>query len=364
MSIESSPNERELLAEVVREVRLRVPEGWDVVSVLEPATRGPDALLTIRAPDGAAARFIVEAKANLDPRNALYALDQVRAYRDWLGTDEADPGPGFLLVAPFISQRAQDVIAEAGASYADATGNLRLRFDRPAMFIQSHGADVNPWRQDRERKTKTLRGVPAARVVRALSDWRPPVKASDLAARAGTSIGATYRVLDLLDREALIARRGKGEVLEVEWPGLLRRWSQDYDFVARNRTSTLIAARGLSDVLEQLRSTANLRYAVTGSIAAARYAPYAEARLGAIYVDDVEEAATQLGLRPTKTGANLVLAEPFDDVVYQRALLQDGIAYTAPSQTVVDLLTGPGRNPAEGEELIRWMEDNERAWRV
>jgi hypothetical protein len=115
--------------------------------------------------------------------------------------------------------------------------------------------------------------------------------------------------------------------------------------------------------LEQLRATTGLRYAVTGSLAAARYAPYAESRLGAVYVDDIEASASQLGLRPAETGANLVLAEPFDDVVYQRASLQDGVWYGALPQVAVDLLTGPGRNPAEGEELIRWMEENEGAWR-
>jgi hypothetical protein len=232
------------------------------------------------------------------------------------------------------------------------------------MFIESRGARSSPWRVSGVRETKTLRGVPAARIVRALCDWRPPVKASDLALRAGTSVGATYRILDLLDSEALISRRGKGEVVDVEWPDLLRRWSRDYDFASRNRTTTFIAPRGLPDVLGRLRLSPDARYAITGSLAAERYAPYAEARLGAIYVDNIDAAAMQLNIRETQTGANLVLAEPFDDVVYQRAVLEDGIAYTAPSQTVADLLTGPGRNPAEGEELIRWMQANERAWRV
>ena len=34
-----------------------------------------------------------------------------------------------------------------------------------------------------------------------------------------------------------------------------------------------------------------------------------------------------------------------------------------PSQTVVDLLTGPGRYPAEAEALLEWMERNLDAWR-
>lgn len=360
----SIPTERDLVRRVVDNVEMRLPDGWEVSSVLDPAAgRGPDAVLMITAPDGGTARFLVEAKSQLDPRNALYALDQLRSFDDWLPRGESEADRGYLVISPYISRRAQELLADAGASYADSTGNLRLLFSSPAVFIETRGAESNPWRDDRQRETKTLRGVPAARVVRALADWRPPVKAPELARLAKTSVGATYRVLDLLDREALISRRGKGDVFEVDWPGLLRRWSEDYDFVDRNNVRTFIAPRGLADVLERLRSS-NLRYVVTGSLAAAEYRPYAEARLGAIYVDDLDEAAAVLGVRSTTSGANVVLAEPFDDVVYERASLRDGVWYAAPSQTVADLLTSPGRNPAEGDELVRWMEENEYAWRV
>jgi hypothetical protein len=36
----------------------------------------------------------------------------------------------------------------------------------------------------------------------------------------------------------------------------------------------------------------------------------------------------------------------------------------SPSQVAVDLLTGPGREPSEGEELLLWMKGNEAAWRT
>jgi hypothetical protein len=49
---------------------------------------------------------------------------------------------------------------------------------------------------------------------------------------------------------------------------------------------------------------------------------------------------------------------PFD-----RGIEADGLRYAAPSQVAVDLLTGPGRSPSEGEALLDWMGDNERQWR-
>ncbi len=104
-------------------------------------------------------------------------------------------------------------------------------------------------------------------------------------------------------------------------------------------------------------------YAVTGSLAAAQVAPIAAPRLASVYVAEIERAATELRLWPAETGANVILAEPFERVVFERTWGQDGVTYAALSQVTVDLLTGPGRSPAEGEELIRWMAEHEDVWR-
>ena len=90
----------------------------------------------------------------------------------------------------------------------------------------------------------------------------------------------------------------------------------------------------------------------------------APAGAAALYVDDADEAADRLGLRGADAGANVVLLEPFDPVVFDRTATRDGLCCVAPSQLAVDLLTGPGREPPQGEELLRWMQDNEDAWRA
>ena len=47
-----------------------------------------------------------------------------------------------------------------------------------------------------------------------------------------------------------------------------------------------------------------------------------------------------------------------------RTWQRDGLTYAAPAQVAADLLTSPGRGPAEGEALIEWMAQNEGAWRA
>jgi hypothetical protein len=102
---------------------------------------------------------------------------------------------------------------------------------------------------------------------------------------------------------------------------------------------------------------------LTGSLAAHRLAPHAPARLAMIYVDNPEQAAEQLKLRSVDSGANVLLATGDYDVVFDRKVEDDGLNYAAPSQTAVDLLTGPGRTPAEAQALLDWMEKHESVWR-
>ena len=74
-------------------------------------------------------------------------------------------------------------------------------------------------------------------------------------------------------------------------------------------------------------------------------------------------SSVKVGLREVETGANVLVAKSAYDVVYERTSVVDGVFMVAPSQAAVDLMTGPGRNPAEAEELLAWMEANAGEWR-
>ncbi|MCB9656896.1 MAG: hypothetical protein H6726_04530 [Sandaracinaceae bacterium] len=155
---------------------------------------------------------------------------------------------------------------------------------------------------------------------------------------------------------------GRGQLASVDWPALLRRWAQDAPLESRGNVSSFLDPRGLPALLARL-PRAKERYAVTGGLAAAALAPIAPPRLAVIWVRDAAEAAAQLDLRPASSGANVLLVEPTDDGVFEGATQRDEVWYAAPSQVAADLLTSPGRGPAEGDELIQWMQANEEAWR-
>ena len=60
---------------------------------------------------------------------------------------------------------------------------------------------------------------------------------------------------------------------------------------------------------------------------------------------------------------NVILAKPYDPIVFQRGQTIERVPAVSVAQAVMDSLTGPGRMPAEGEALLTWMQANEPRWR-
>ncbi|MGD0986083.1 MAG: hypothetical protein ABSA65_20115 [Acidimicrobiales bacterium] len=361
MSNDNRPaTQAQTLSELANFVERALPPGWSSQVEKEPLGKGtwrPDAFLRVASPDGENARFIVETKRTRNPASLLGALEQLRNYIENSDNQGAEP----LIFSPYLSPRSKDLLEERGVSYIDTTGNVRLMARRPGLFVYTTGATKDPWPDD--RPLQSLRGRGAARSVRALVDYRPPYGVRDLAGRAGVPAATLSRVIELLGRDALITRDDKGGVADIDWAGTIRRWSQDYELRRSNRTATFLDPRGVGGIAQKLTET-GLRYATTASLAAQRFAPIAPARVAAFYVEDFAAAAKLLQLRPADAGANVLLIEPFDDVVFERTLVREGLVTVAPTQLAVDLLTGPGREPSEGDELLGWMKRNEDAWRT
>ena len=127
-----------------------------------------------------------------------------------------------------------------------------------------------------------------------------------------------------------------------------------------------VAPEGVDRLLPKLAADPGVgtRIAITGSFAASRVAPVTSPSLLTAYCDPSALIANGFGLLSADEGANVALLRPFDRVVWLRTSIGDGLRYAAPSQVVVDCLTGNGRMPAEGEALLEWMQANESEWRA
>lgn len=364
MKAKELPEEKEVMEKAASLLRQLVPAGWVVqATVAEPSaltpqqrqTR-PDTVLTLRASDGTSTTMAVEAKRSLSPRDVDGVFAIFARLRTPIG---GSPG---LVVAPWLSQRTQDLLAADNINYIDLTGNVLLKLEEPAIFIKVAGA-ARPT-ESRPRGQVRVRGPKAGRLIRFLTDVCPPYNVTEIAGATGLAAGYVSRLLETLNSEAIVDRSRRGRIEAVDYEALLLRWAENRDLLNKTKAMTFIAPAGATASLARLADlTTQSTFAITGSFAATRLAPIAAPVLLAIYTDDAGSLAPSLGLLPADEGANVVLLRPFDPVVYDRATQADGLSYVAPSQAVVDCLAGNGRMPAEGEALLTWMKQNESLWR-
>ena len=104
------------------------------------------------------------------------------------------------------------------------------------------------------------------------------------------------------------------------------------------------------------------RWAVTGSFVASSIAPVAAPEVAVVFTDDPERFAKSVRLLPTKIGANVILAKPCDPIAFQRGWPDAQFPSVSVAQLAIDLLTGNGRMPAEGQALIDWMRRDPSRW--
>jgi hypothetical protein len=358
VELSESAREIDVLRAALEGLRSDLPSTWKW-QVEENAVRGNsrfDAIVTVQAPDGARVVLAVEAKRIIKGRDVPTLVEQFRSRLAVL------PEAVALVVARYLAPATRERLEQAGLAYADVTGNRRLAGDRPALSIRNGGEDRDPWR-GRGRPRGTLKGSPAARVVRWLVDFSPPYTVLDVVDGSGASTGATYRVVDFLEEEGLLQREPRGPITTVEWRTIVQRWSRDYAFPHAAGGESVLFPRGIEALLDELRASPDLPYVLTGSLAARRYAAHAPARFAMLYAENVSAVVEHLGLRRVDTGANVLIAPDRANVAFARSAMEDELRLAAPSQIAVDLLTAPGRSPSEGEALLDWMESRERDWR-
>src|SRR5262249_36677022 len=138
------PPEREadVLRRTIALVAERLPQGWSARVIQEGTSGRPvDAVVEVVGPDHTRAVVVVEAKRSVATRDLPALLEQLRSYESHGGQR---PVP--LLAARYIGSSARAWLEERGVSYVDATGNMYVLLERPALFLHDRGADRDPWR--------------------------------------------------------------------------------------------------------------------------------------------------------------------------------------------------------------------------
>ena len=351
--------ETAMVERACRRIADLLPPAWKAdLTVSGGASVGDagDTALVLSGPAGTGVTYRVEVK-----RAGGWAL--ARSI-DVMRERQQVRGVPVLLVADYLGPAARRALAQAGVSYVDATGWVRLIWDDPLILLTGEGAERSP-RAPESSAVVRLNGVATGRVIRALSAVQLPVGVRELASVAQESPGSVSKLLATLAAEGIVDRDALGAVTHVRLRSLVRRWVQDYGYVTTNQdVGYWLAPRGLTQATDRVAQQDGV--AITASAASRRLLPPGKTsvvplRLLALYAASPRRLAEQLGLVEADAAtANVVIAAPQDE----RILPDSGeAAAVAPTALVLaDLLTLPGRSDAEAEQLMDALAATDPAW--
>jgi hypothetical protein len=359
-----------VLVQGLSDLKASLPQTWELLTSREPRSSGrqvADTILNLRLSGGITPRIYVEAYPAFAPRDVSRVLGgRTDVLRELSGTSPV------MVMAPWLSERSRDLLTKAGINYLDLTGNVRLEISGPPGLLIEKVAQ--PQAGKSRRSDVILRGPKASRLIRVLADVAPPYSVLQLATSAEITPGYVSKILESLERQALIDRGPRGVVTNVDWSALLHFRATTYSVFETNQATFFIAPEGPAYAREKLgdlvigKKIPRDSLTLTGSFAAQDFVRVAAPNLLALYMqNDPSELVSTLSLLPADQGANTVLLRPYDESVLKLARSKDSnwgnIKKVACAQLALDCLTGTGRMPAEGAALLEWMAKNEESWR-
>jgi hypothetical protein len=362
-------DERQLVRCALAALARLLPPSWELNfagASGDEVPDGPDRWLTLRGDQRDDAQLLVQPKYRVTPLDARRLVER---YREGACSSRGGE-PLLLVVASWLARSVQQILREGGVAYLDLTGNTFLRIARPTVFIRTDGATRDPNPEAPEDR-RALSGAKAGRLVRLLVDATPPVRPARLARAGELSPGYITRLLTTLQESGLV-RRGRRGVEEVDWQALLRaRAEQSPPLLRPGASLTLLAPNGIDRLLTEVKRSLPGQVLVTGSYAAAEVAPVTAGGQLLLYpaFGAPSTLANRLqdltGALVTGRGADVVVLTPADPVaVSWDARRVDGLLHVAPTQLVLDSMTGNGRMPAEGEAVLEYMARTEDHWRA
>src|SRR5487761_1336158 len=258
MNTGSRVTEAQLIDQGIAILKQALPATWKVARIEDPKddVQRADAILTIGAMDQAQARVVIEARTSFTPKDVDAALGRARLLNRVAGDVP------LLVVAPWFSERSRTLLVEAGLNYLDLAGNVRLATNYPALLVYREPGVKAP---KRAQSGLSLRGVKAGRLVSLQVDAAPPYSGLELARYADVTAGYVSRLLEMLDREAIVERNPRGAVERVDWRELLKRRGESYGVFTSNAITRYVCPNGPNYALEKIGDVPRGDVALTGS---------------------------------------------------------------------------------------------------
>lgn len=290
-----------------------------------------------------------------------------------------------LVLAPFMAPAARAACERAESSWLDLSGNAHIVAPGLRVIISGRPNQfLTPGRPP------SLFAPRSARITRWLLTHYPDACTQRALARAtGLTEGLVSRVVAGLEAERLVARvephempglgfgvgtgsgsgGGGGEgagfggsfrhkpPLHVRDPRLLlEAWREQSRFDRHELLVGHIAARSgesLTRFVSETLAASQVAHAATGLAAAWQMTHFAVFRLSTFFIASPlsREVKARLGLREDPRGANVWLAVPNDEGVFDQASEREGVRCVHPVQAYVDLKGHPERAAEAAQRL-------------
>lgn len=286
--------------------------------------------------------FIVEVKSSGQPRIVREAVGTLLMFK------RSYPKTYGVVAAPYISAESAAICESENVGFVDFVGNCRISFG--GIFIERSGQPSPPGTRREQRSLFTPKAVRVLRVL--LENPKKKWRVSELAKESGVSLGQAFNVKKLLlDREFVAA--DDGIVLKAP-EMLLSGWAAAY--VSRKNWLeyfTLKSPAEFEAELAKFCDEQDIPYALMGFSAASRYAPVVRSNRTMAYVSgNLDTIARESGLKAVSSGANVILAFPFDDSVYYASQNIDGMRIVSPLQAYLDLVRFRGRGDEAAQMIL------------
>ena len=292
--------------------------------------------------------LLVEAKRQIFPRDARQIAWQAEKFIK--GVDDptvADAIP--FVVAEALSPGAKELLREERIGYYDRGGSLYVPIAGAYIFI-----DKPAPKQMKKQSLAVFKGA-RSRVLKALFyKGREPTNVKEIGSLARVSAATASKTLQELERREWVETEGSGpnKLRRLRHPiEILDAWT---DFLATEKQAALRRYyvpisnidRLVSAVESEFSQHRDLRYALTGEIAAQTFAPYLTS-ISTVHCriashNEEHDALASLDARPVTEGWNLALIDtsPHDFI---GATVTQGMRLASPLQIYLDLFLARGR---------------------
>lgn len=292
--------------------------------------------------------LLVEAKKQIFPRDARQIAWQAEKFIR--GVDDPSVAKAIpFVVAEALSPGAREVLREEKIGYYDTGGSLYVPITGAYIYI-----DKPAPKQMKQQSLAVFKGA-RSRVLKALfHKGREPTNVKEIGSLAKVSASTASKTLQELERREWVETEGSGpnklrrlrhpiEILDAwtdflanEKPVALRRY-----YVPISSIDSLVAA-----IETKFSACGDLRYSLTGEIAAQTYAPYLTS-ISTVHCriashNEEHDALASLDARPVTEGWNLALIDtsPHDFI---GATVTQGMRLASPLQIYLDLFLARGR---------------------